>query len=65
MKAFRPLEGRRGDESIWMDPSSKLLQSKTFFHAKTSSKPFFCEPRMATMVEVFDDAVMEKHLFYR
>ena len=46
-----------------MDPLSRLLQEGTFFQAKNRPKPPFSELRMATMIEVFDGAVVEKTLF--
>ena len=51
--------------SIWMDPLIKLLQWKTFFHARSNQKPFYWELRMVTMVRRsrFDGAVIEKHSF--
>ena len=43
-----------------MDPLSRLLQSKTFCRAKNRPKPFFVNTELATMVEVFNGAVVKK-----
>ena len=64
MKAFRPMEGRRCDgtqfEWIYLVNYYNLKPS---FTQKKSYKILFCKHRMATMVEVFECAVVSKTLF--
>ena len=44
---------------------SRLLQSQTFFHAQKASKTLFLQtPAVATMVDVFNGAVVKKNTFF-
>ena len=64
MKAFRPLEGRRcGEIQFEWIHLVNYYSRKLSFTLKNRTKSFFCEHRMATMVEVFDGAVVKKTLF--